>query len=409
MNSPESNERERHLVSQTSLEQSTKASIDEFGKLSFLFVKYFLLLILTFFFFLLLVVGILSWHLEMEITVDGNGLVRPKILHRVKTQIDGIIKKVHIQQWDKVKSGTILIEMDDSDIAAEIIKIRREISINDSRISEIEIAIEGERNILEAELLSTTMDSLSADLHLQQLRKEYQLYNEYLKGKKRSLSLDDLMPVRIREISVSKTKIEIEKNRRRLKEIDTRRQQIQTIKQVQEKLIQEILFLENVQRKTRLEASCEGTVLTPDLHLRIGDRVQAGEIILELGDMTDWQAILYISEVDIPKIKIGQIVKLFIEAFPHMEYKIFQGIVEKIPAQPVNINSLDVSSKSLYPVKVMLLNPEIQNGKVKYSLAYGMTAEGKIVIERGHVHDLIWKKFLQKMDKLSFPDFHLKN
>ena len=84
MNSPESNERERHLVSQTSLEQGTKASIDEFGKLSFLFVKYFLLLILTFFFFLLLVVGILSWHLEMEITVDGNGLVRPKILHRVE-------------------------------------------------------------------------------------------------------------------------------------------------------------------------------------------------------------------------------------------------------------------------------------------------------------------------------------
>ncbi len=92
-----------------------------------------------------------------------------------------------------------------------------------------------------------------------------------------------------------------------------------------------------------------------------------------------------------------------------MEYKIFQGVVEEIPAQPVNINSLDISSKSLYPVKVMLLNPEIQDGGIKYSLAYGMTVEGKIVIERGQILDLIWKKFLQKMDKLSFPDFHLKN
>ena len=78
------------------------------------------------------------------------------------SQIDGIIKKVHIQQWDKVKPGAILIEIDDSDIEAEIVKIRREISINDSRISEIETSIEGERNILEAELLGTTMDSLSA-------------------------------------------------------------------------------------------------------------------------------------------------------------------------------------------------------------------------------------------------------
>ena len=38
-----------------------------------------------------------------------------------------------------------------------------------------------------------------------------------------------------------------------------------------------------------------------------------------------------IPEIDNPKVKAGQPVKLYVNAFPHMEYKIAEGTVTDVP------------------------------------------------------------------------------
>ena len=46
--------------------------------------------------------------------------------------------------------------------------------------------------------------------------------------------------------------------------------------------------------------------------------------------MSGWQARVTVGERDVPRVKTGQRVRLYIHAFPHLEYNIFSGRVEEV-------------------------------------------------------------------------------
>ena len=80
---------------------------------------------------------------------------------------------------------------------------------------------------------------------------------------------------------------------------------------------------------------------------------------MELARLGDWQAKVMIKETEIHKVKVGQPVNLFVNAFPHMEYKIFEGVVTEIAAQPVSANpSQEIK---VYPVKITISNPKVED------------------------------------------------
>ena len=81
-----------------------------------------------------------------------------------------------------------------------------------------------------------------------------------------------------------------------------------------------------------------------------------------------------VGERDIPRVKKRQQVRLYIHAFPHLEYKIFSGRVEEIAVQP------DAAGAG-YPVRILIDNPQIDDGVRGYSLAHGMSADAHIVVD----------------------------
>ena len=54
-----------------------------------------------------------------------------------------------------------------------------------------------------------------------------------------------------------------------------------------------------------------------------------------------------------------------------------------------------IAYRNRYPVKVTISNPEISTTHHIYSLAYGMSVEAKIGIEKGRIRDLIGSRFLR--------------
>ena len=112
-----------------------------------------------------------------------------------------------------------------------------------------------------------------------------------------------------------------------------------------------------------------------------------------------------VKETDLPKIEIGQLARLYVNAFPSMEYKVFEGTVEEIAAAPVAGNAVE---GAVYPIKVSILDPQVSDGQQVYSLAYGMNAEVKVVVERGRIVKLLWKKLLRTAEPMGRHDFYLK-
>ena len=161
--------------------------------------------------------------------------------------------------------------------------------------------------------------------------------------------------------------------------------------------------MENRLAKNTIRAPAAGTVLTGQLEQRVGDYLQGGETVLEVAENEEWQAQIMVKEIDLPKIEIGQPARLYVDAFPHTEYKVFEGTVEEVSATPATGSAVE---GAIYPIKVSIRDPQVSNGEQVYSLAYGMNAEVKIVVERGRVIELLWKKLLQSVEPVARHDFH---
>ncbi len=380
--------------------------IDDFKGAGFGFVKRFLLLILLSVIALIAGIVFLVWNIGMNVNVEGTGVIEPSGRFEVKTKLSGIINEVYVGRWDKVAKGDRLLKLESNDWKAELEKVNKEREINRSKMAEIEEQMRSEKKILQSEIHQTQSEIETLRLQLEQVEREYKLVKKYnLVNRKSFQEIDQLLPIRLKRSMLRQAQAKLQTDRERLETVDRRRREIQTLKKMNEKLREDQQVLLRRIANTVVYASVSGTVLTGDLEKRVGDHLQMGEAVMELARLGDWQAKVMIKETEIHKVKVGQPVNLFVNAFPHMEYKIFQGVVTEIAAQPVSANPSQEAQ--VYPIKITISSSEVSINNNTYSLAYGMSVEAKIAIEKGRILDLIWSRFLRMAGKIPEHDFYI--
>jgi HlyD family secretion protein len=118
--------------------------------------------------------------------------------------------------------------------------------------------------------------------------------------------------------------------------------------------------------KTELRAEIDGTVLTVDVE--VGQRATAELSALTYADLTDLELPVYVAEVDIGKVKIGQPVNIAVDALPD---QVFSGEVSRIaPTSEADSGVVN------YKVTVQLNDLELEDGVLP-----GMTAVATILAE----------------------------
>ncbi len=380
--------------------------------IGFRFVRYFLLTILCVVGSMIALIGLLGWQLGMEITVAGQGRLQPTARYEVKAQRSGLIQTVHVQHGQEIKQGDLMLTLDDTDLRTELEQIEHELAMNQNRRVALVAELQRERAVLETEIARAEVEYETAQLQLEQVRQEYQIYRKYAPyredGNMRP-PVDTLIPIRVHQTRVEGTKVEIERAKRRLAALDNRKQELEMLKQTYEKLQVSHRLVKTRLEQMKIYAPVSGTVLTRDLDKREGDRIEAGEAVIELAELHSWQAEVMIQEVDIPKVKEGHKVRIYVNAFPHMEYKIFEGRVTDVPRKPEPITPMGAGlvpggMSTVYPVKISVIDPHLSDGECP--LAYGMGVEAKIVTERGPIVDLLWKKFLKTVGKIGRPEIY---
>ncbi len=272
--------------------------------------------------------------------------------------------------------------------------------------------LQRERDVLETEIARAEVEYETAQLQLEQVRQEYQIYRKYAPYREDGSvrpPVDTLIPIRVHQKRVQRGEVEIERAKRQLAALDNRKQELGTLEKMYEKLQVSHRLVKTRLEQMKIYAPVSGTVLTRDLDKREGDRIEAGEAVIELAELHSWQAEVMIQEVDIPKVKEGHKVRIYVNAFPHMEYKIFEGRVTDVPRKPELITPMGAGlvpggMSTVYPVKISVIDPHLSDGECP--LAYGMGVEAKIVTERGPIVDLLWKKFLKTVGKIGRPEIY---
>jgi multidrug efflux pump subunit AcrA (membrane-fusion protein) len=141
---------------------------------------------------------------------------------------------------------------------------------------------------------------------------------------------------------------------------------------------------------TVIRAPVDGVVLTGDLDRRTGDHVQVGEALLELAEDDAWMARVLIDQTDRPKVHPGQRVRVFVHAYPHLEFGVLEGSVARITAQAA-------SNGTGYPVDVDL-------ERADFDLADGIGAEVRVAVDSGRLLQLVWHRLLHGLGRTTIPD-----
>lgn len=355
------------------------------------FTRRFLLALLAGAAALALSAGWLSWRLGMEVSVEAQGFVEPQQRHLVKTSLGGLLRQLAVRQGQKVEAGALLAALEDREWQAELLKIEKDLEIARTRRREVEERLGQEQELGLAEVARAQLAADRAELQLEQVRTEERLDAEVFAGLISRAT--ERWPVRYARAELALRQLELSLARQRLEGLGVGRRELETLDRTREKLVQDRALLVRRLDQTLIRAPVAGTVLTAGLERRPGDYLQAGESLLELAQDSRWQALVLVREEDLPKVRPGQQVRLYLRAFPHLEHRIFPGQVHSIAALPA-------PQGTGYEARV-LLDPQ------DYPLACGMSARALILVERGRIAALLWRRLLQQLGRRPSPGFYL--
>jgi len=166
-------------------------------------------------------------------------------------------------------------------------------------------------------------------LQLEQVTREYRQFYEHsptLKYRRPQLN-EKLLPIRIRQVVHKQVLSELKAVERKIEDGREGRLALEHLKEERKKPEQDRFLLRHRIDATQVRSEVDGTVMTRKVEQSVGDRMQRWASILDVAALGKWQVKVSISQRDIPKVGIGREARIYLEAFPYTEFKVFSGRV----------------------------------------------------------------------------------
>ena len=361
-------------------------------------VRGFLWWIVVLFVVLLGVTAYLSWHFAMDISVRSHGTIRPFAHYQIKAAFEGIIGEVLVREGDRVKAGARLAVLQDTQWQLQLDELMRELAAISLRVDEVNVEVDEQRLLRLADQRRALAALQRAKLGFAQVRVEQQLSSTALLasyGWKRK-PLRELWPVRQARAAVAQRQAEWATARQQLQLVTAPLRELESLDMAYRHLLQNKALLEKQLSLAVICAPEDGVVLTRDIGKRLGDHIAAGEVLLEMAGEGGWLAEVTVAELDMPKVEIGQRTRVYFEAYPHLQYQIFDGTVQSVATQKVPAVG--------YAIGVKLYDPDLAADS--YRLAVGMKVEVRIVVERGRIAQLAWLRLMRSVGKVHKGDLY---
>jgi multidrug resistance efflux pump len=273
-------------------------------------------------------------------TVRAPGLVRPAREIDVRSPMPGIVDRVCVREGDRVDSGAPVVFLDQTELSATVIQKKEAIEQTRIEIDRLQAGLERFRAGQRGGLLE------KARIALRQAESKRTQASELLE-RERALARDNLSTAERlaeREFAHSAADAEYEAARTELSLVqldlvDRERDlaadlgcKLSELDQLKVDLAEAKRFLE----AARITASMSGWVETPEVDRLAGQQVAAGQTLVTLANLQEYEFRALVSHADRPKVSIGQAARLRLDAFPPMRNGICPGQVTAISAQPID-------------------------------------------------------------------------
>jgi HlyD family secretion protein len=279
----------------------------------------------------------------------------------LSSKTSGEIKELRINEGEKVKLGdtvmiidteTLQLQLKQQESGAQMSRAQLDLLRNGARKEDISLA--------ESSLNQAQVNFKQAKSDLERLQKLYQTQTITKKQYDDAASHFDLMNDQLSSAKENFIKI---KNYARPEEI----------KQAEAKLNQSRASADLIKKNINdsyIVSPLNGIVVKK--YFEVGETVSPMSSLVKISDLTNVELYIYVTELELGKIKLGQKAEVSVDAFKD---KKFEGKVTYISPEaeftPKNIQTKDERTKLVFAVKIELPNPD-------FELKSGMPADAKI-------------------------------
>ena len=310
----------------------------------------------------------------ISVQISATGIVEPNFKVEVKSKASGEVLSFPKHEGDRVKKGTLLLQLDKSDEKRNVDKAKSDLSSSTAKLKKAETALLLQKTKYKTDIKTAQSEVQKAIFNLKESEDKL----------KRQIELFDQKVVSQESLETSQTLYEV--NQQKLIQAESQLQQAKdSIHDIAMKENEIELVNTEVQRaeialdevEERLE---ETEIFAPITGIIIEKLVEVGQIIASgisnvnggtalatIADMSRLFIIADIDETDIGSVKIGHAVTITADAFPDNKFK---GVVKRIAPQGLVENSI-----TIFKVKIEVL------GKGRKILKPMMSANIEIVTD----------------------------
>ncbi len=282
----------------------------------------------------------------------------------ISSQVKGEIKKYFFEEGDKVRKGDTIVIIDDEELQ---LKLKQAEAAHNIALAKYRLLKNGARS----EDISVAEEQLlQAKKNYEQAEKDkirfYSLYQSKSVSKKQyedALLKFDLMQAQFNSAKETLRKFRTFARPEELKQAEASVKQTEALVDLNKKYI----------RDSYVTSPINGFIINK--FYEAGETVSQMSDLVKLADLGKVKLVVYVSEVEFGKVKLGQSVDVSVDAFKD---KTFIGKVIYISPEaeftPKNIQTKDERTKLVFAVKIEIENPD-------YELKIGMPADAKINIE----------------------------
>jgi|CZKP01.1.fsa_nt_gi HlyD family secretion protein len=282
----------------------------------------------------------------------------------LSSKTSGEIKELRIIEGDRVKQGdTIMI----IDTEALYLQLKQQESGTEMSRAQFDLLRNGSRKediqLSESSLNQAQANYDQAKIDLERLQKLYQTQTITKKQYDDATTHFDLMND---QLSSAKENYHKVRNFARPEEI----------KQAEAKLQQSVATADLIKKNIHdsyIVSPLNGIVVKK--YFEIGETVAPMSSLVKISDLTNVELYIYVTEIELGKIKLGQKAEVSVDAFKD---KKFEGKVTYISPEaeftPKNIQTKDERTKLVFAIKIELPNPD-------FELKSGMPADAKIFFQ----------------------------
>jgi multidrug resistance efflux pump len=316
-------------------------------------------------------VAAVPWSLK----VGGPATLESGTRAGVRPEVSGQLAEILVREGDTVEAGQLLARLDHSDLDARLAMVRSE--IRQAR-AQLDLLRHGAQ---EEQIRQARERVRSAEVEVAQLRTRHERVSRL---RDEGLVAADLHEQIASDLAVREGTLRAAREEARLIEKGARPEQITAARAEVERLEAEAADIERRRAACDLRAPVSGTVITPELEQRRGERVEAGGLLLEIAQARSLFASVRVLETEIGDLQVGQPVRLLLTAFPDRS---FAGqIVEIAPAA-----ELDDLGRATFRVRCSVGDPD-------QLLRPGMTGAAKVSCGGMPLGRLILRRVLRMID-----------